>query len=88
MGKRITFKFCDVLQGCTFFQNRSNVSNHASSLSHVRTLPLLDQVDLILKDGKGVELFYYSIQVFEFNYFETGFLKLGYFITIVFLSPS
>lgn len=30
---------------------KSDVSNHATSLNYIRTLPLLDQVRILMKDG-------------------------------------
>lgn len=32
--------------------SRANIPNHNTSLSYIRTLPLLDQVRLLMKDGE------------------------------------
>ena len=32
--------------------SKANIPSHSTSLSYIRTLPLLDQVRLLMKDGK------------------------------------
>lgn len=37
---------------CQEQYSKSDTSNHTTSLNYIRTLPLLDQVRILMKDGK------------------------------------